>query len=61
MTGAPNCQNPPWSDPLEKDIVDEAWSALQAWADYVAMFPAGRRTREAVRRRWNRVHAKVPA
>ena len=61
MTGAPHCNKRPWSDPLEKDIVDYAWTPQQAWADYVTMFPAGRRTREAVRRRWNRVHHKVPA
>jgi hypothetical protein len=60
MTGAPNCNNPPWTDPVECETIDEAWSPLQAYADYVTMFyPRLTRTYEAVRRRWNRSHPKI--
>jgi hypothetical protein len=60
MTGAPNCNNPSWTDPVECEVVDEAYSPLQAYADYVTMFyPRLTRTYEAVRRRWNRTHGKI--
>lgn len=60
MTGAPNCNNPPWT-PREQEIVHEAWSVREAWDAYRLAFPAWIRTFGAVKREWMRAHPKLEA
>ena len=57
MSGAPNCNNPPWSDPVERDIVDEAWDVGEAVINHYKKF-GNSRTYQAIKRRWYRVHTK---
>jgi len=51
----PNFNAPIWSSD-EKITVDESWDINQAWSDYRLIFPHSSRSREAIRRRWNRAH-----
>jgi hypothetical protein len=53
-----NCNNPVWSD-AEKDVVDNAWNVEQALWEYRLAFGYLKRTYEAIKRRWYRMHVKV--